>query len=74
MAGQDVNRSRDRSVAVIFRTSPEVRTALRNRAAAAGLTLQAYIELTALGMEHPTSAQPGRPRKQRIDQELPLTG
>lgn len=57
----------------LFRMSREDKQRLKRRAAAAGMTIQAYLEHTALGYDHPQSRPPGRPRKQEIQEELNLS-
>ena len=58
-----------RSSHYLFRMSRSDKERLKRRAAAAGMTIQAYLEYTALGYEHPVERAPGRPRKQRETQE-----
>lgn len=71
MAAAHLNRSTDRSVAVIFRTTPEDRDQIKRLAQAAGCSVQTYLERVLLGRD----AQPlpsGRPIKRQ--EELPMTG
>lgn len=58
----------------LFRMSRENKERLKRRAAAAGMTIQAYLEYTALGYDEPLSRPPGRPRKhQEIQEELDIS-
>lgn len=58
----------------LFRMSREDKQRLKHRAAAAGMTIQGYLEHTALGYEHPIERVPGRPRKaQEIQEELDIS-
>jgi len=47
----------------LFRMNRSDKERLKRRAAAAGMTIQAYLEHTALGYEKPVSRPPGRPRQ-----------
>jgi len=62
MTAASVHRSRVRSAGVAFRLSPEDRIELRRRAAAAGISVQAYLERVALGRESATDLPPGPTR------------
>ena len=53
----------------LFRMSRSDKERLKRRAAAAGMTIQAYLEHTALGYDRPVSRPPGRPREQHEIQE-----
>lgn len=71
MAAAHLNRSIERSVAVIFRTTPEDRDEIKRRARDAGCSVQTYLERILLDSD----AQPlhsGRPIKRQ--EELPMTG
>ena len=53
----------------LFRMSRSDKERLKRRAAAAGMSIQAYLECTALGYETPVSRPPGRPRQHEATQE-----
>jgi hypothetical protein len=53
----------------LFRMSRSDKERLKRRAAAEGMTIQAYLEHTALGYERPLSRPPGRPRQHEEIQE-----
>ena len=53
----------------LFRMSREDKLRLKHRAAAAGMTVQGYLEHTALGYPEPIARPSGRPRKAREIQE-----
>lgn len=58
----------------LFRMSREDKQRLKQRAAAADMTIQAYLEHTALGYDEPQSRPPGRPRKRHeIQEELDIS-
>jgi hypothetical protein len=69
MAAGMVNRSTKRSYTVAFRLSREDRALLRQRATAAGLSVQAYLERVALDRPNVRDLPPGPVRD---FQELPL--
>jgi uncharacterized protein (DUF1778 family) len=68
-----IHRSAERSAQYLWRISPEDKELLHERAAAEGLTVQAYLERVALGRENPVMRRSGRPRTTN-QRELPLTG
>lgn len=70
MAHSNADRSPDRRVNVIFRTSPEGRKRLREIADSHGVSVQTYLESVAFGIPLGTDRESG-PTRQR---ELPLTG
>lgn len=72
MAAGTLHRSKDRGYNVAFRLSREDRDLLRERAADAGLSVQAYLERVALGRLDATSRPPG-PTPADDQKELPLT-
>ena len=73
MAAGHLNRSRARSVNVAFRLSPEDRSELGRRAAANGLSVQAYLERVALGRPDVMDLPPG-PVRHTGQEALPMTG
>jgi len=70
MARSNADRSPDRRVNVIFRTSHEGRERLKRRASEHGVSVQTYLEALAfdlpLGKDRPSGPSP--------QGELPLTG
>lgn len=59
MAGHSTNRSKERSCPVAFRLSPEDRDLLKQRAQERGLSVQAYLEMVALGRPEAHDRRPG---------------
>ena len=57
-----------------FRLTEEQRDELRTRASEAGLTIQAYLELTVFGEIRQRPKYGPRPYKKPQGEELPLTG
>lgn len=55
----DPHRSSARSKGYLFRLSAEDRDELRRRAQEHGLSVQAYLEMVALGRENPEARRPG---------------
>ncbi len=53
----------------LFRMSRADKLRLKHRAAAAGMTVQGYLEHKALGYDQPIARSSGRPRKSREIQE-----
>lgn len=72
MTAASIHRSTARSVSIAFRLSREDRETLRQRAADAGLTTQAYLEWKALDRVNPEQLIGGRPAQNQ--ETLPLTG
>ena len=67
------HRSEVRSAMVTFRCSPSERAALRRRAQAAGVSMQAYLERIVLDRPEAQDRRSGRPADSK-QQELPMTG
>ena len=58
----------------LFRMSREDKQRLKHRAAAAGMTIQAYLEHIVLGYDEPQTRPVGRPRKQQeLQEELDIS-
>ena len=64
-----VHRSEARESHYLFRMSKTDKARLKQRAFEAGMSIQAYLEHTALGYERPIERSSGRPRKQHESQE-----
>ena len=67
------HRSEVRSAMVTFRCSPAERAAIRHRAHAAGVSMQAYLERIVLERPDAQDRPPG-PTSDPEQQELPMTG
>lgn len=72
MTAASIHRSKARSVGIAFRLSREDRDLLKQKAADAGLTIQAYLEWKALGKIDPPQLSGGRPAQ--TQETLPMTG
>ncbi len=70
MARNNADRSLNRRVTVLFRTSPAGRAELKARAQAHGVSLQTYLEAVAFGRP----MVPDGPSGPTSRQGLPLTG
>lgn len=69
-----VHRSEARESHYLFRMSKADKARLKQRAFEAGMSIQAYLEHTALGYERPIERPSGRPRKpQEIQEELDIS-
>lgn len=69
-----VHRSEARESHYLFRMSKADKVRLKQRALEAGMSIQAYLEYTALGYERPVERTPGRPRKQlEVQEELDIS-
>lgn len=69
-----VHRSEARESHYLFRMSKADKARLKRLATEAGMSIQAYLEYTALGYERPIERAPGRPRKQQeIQGELDIS-
>jgi len=71
MAAAHLNRSNLRDAQVNFRLSKADRDELKARAHEAGLSVQSYLELVALGSVRDVLPAGRPPRRQ---EELPMTG
>ena len=74
MASASTHRSPERSAQVAFRISRADRDHLRVQAAAAGVTVQTYLERIVLGRTYAEDLPPGPTRAHTRQESLPMTG
>jgi len=72
MAADNVNRSADRAVGVMWRMTPEEREEVKQLAQEAGCNVQTYLFRVVLGRTDVQDLPAGRPIRRQ--EELPMTG